>query len=177
MKNRFSRWPSRQPSWISDRNDFSFFFYLQVTLVLPTKFQVNWPFGSEEGINRFTRYLGFAIGMILAVSDLPVTLMFATKFEVNWPFGSGEEVKNRFTRWPLWWISDRNNFSYFFDLPVYPMHPTKFRVNWPLGLGKEVKNKLSRLLPWGPSWTSDRKDFSIFLSTSHSDTSYQASNQ
>ena len=24
------------------------FFYLQVTLMLPTKFQVNWPFGSGE---------------------------------------------------------------------------------------------------------------------------------
>ena len=27
---------------------FSYFFYLQVTPMLPTKFQVNWPFGSEE---------------------------------------------------------------------------------------------------------------------------------
>ena len=37
-KNRFSRW---QPSWIFNWNDFSNFFYLQVTLILPTKFQVN----------------------------------------------------------------------------------------------------------------------------------------
>ena len=29
-------------------------FYLQVTLMLPTKFRVNWPFGSgEETKNRF----------------------------------------------------------------------------------------------------------------------------
>ena len=33
---------------------FSLFFDLQVTLILPTKFQVNWPFGSEVQ-NRFSR--------------------------------------------------------------------------------------------------------------------------
>ena len=33
---------------------FELFFYLQVTLMLPTKFQVNWPFSSEEEAkNRF----------------------------------------------------------------------------------------------------------------------------
>ena len=41
-KNRFSRWP---PSLISDRNDFSYFFYLQDTPMLPTKYRVNWPRG------------------------------------------------------------------------------------------------------------------------------------
>ena len=70
-KNRFSRW---WPSWISNWNNFSYFlstshhdaayqvsshlgfligtilaiFYLPVTLMLRTKFQVNWPFGSGE---------------------------------------------------------------------------------------------------------------------------------
>ena len=33
-------------------------FDLQVTQMLPTKFRVNWPFGSgEEAINRFSRWL------------------------------------------------------------------------------------------------------------------------
>ena len=33
-------------------------FDLQVTPMLPTKFQVNWPFGSgEEAKNRFSRWL------------------------------------------------------------------------------------------------------------------------
>ena len=49
--NRFSRW---RPSGISNWNNFScffffflffFFFGLTVTLMLPTKFQVNWPWG------------------------------------------------------------------------------------------------------------------------------------
>ena len=57
-------------------------FYLQVTSMLPTKFQVKRPFGSrEEAKNRFL------IGMILSVFDLQVTLMLPTKFQVKWPFG------------------------------------------------------------------------------------------
>ena len=38
-QNRFSPW---WPSWISNGNDFVNF-DLQVTLMLPTKFRVNWP--------------------------------------------------------------------------------------------------------------------------------------
>ena len=42
---------------ISDLNEFSFF-YLQVTLKLPFKFRVNWPFVSEEEIqNRLAAIL------------------------------------------------------------------------------------------------------------------------
>ena len=44
-KNRFSRWPLPLPSWISDRNDFSYMdawisdiVDLQVTLILPRPF-------------------------------------------------------------------------------------------------------------------------------------------
>ena len=40
-KNRFLTW---RLSWISDRSDFSYF-YLQVTLMLPTNFRVKWPLG------------------------------------------------------------------------------------------------------------------------------------
>ena len=91
MKNRFS-------SWISDRNHFTFLFlYLQVTPLRPTKFPVNWLFGSgEEMNNRFSNgphsgHLGFPIGTISAIFDLQVTLMIPTMFQVDWPFGSGEE--------------------------------------------------------------------------------------
>ena len=89
-------------------------FDLQVTQMLPTKFRVNWPFGSGEGKNRFSRRLGFPIGTILATFDLQVTLMLLTKFRVKWPFHSGEEVKKRFSRWLPWWpswVSDWNDFS------------------------------------------------------------------
>ena len=60
-------------------------FDLQVTQMLPTKFRVNWPFGSgEKAKNRFSRWLPwrrscFMIGMILAIFDLQVTPMLPTK--------------------------------------------------------------------------------------------------
>ena len=81
--------------------------------MLPSKFGVNWPFGSGEEAKKI--HLGFPIGTILATFDLQVTLMLPSKFGVNWPFGS-EEAKNRFSRWPPWrpsGISDRHDFSYF----------------------------------------------------------------
>ena len=81
--------------------------------MVPTKFQVKWPFSSgEEAKNRFSRWLS---GTILAIFDLQVTPMSPTKFGVNWPFSAGEEAKYRFSRWRPCWpsvISDQNDFSY-----------------------------------------------------------------
>ena len=85
--------------------------------MLPSKFGVNWPFGSEAKIDfqegDHGGHLGFPIGTILAIFDLQVTLMLASKFGVNWPFGSGEEAQNKFSRGRPSWISDRHDFSYF----------------------------------------------------------------
>ena len=83
-------------------------FDLQVTPMLPSKFEVNWPFGSgEEAKNRFSRWRPWRPswifdGTILVIFDLQVTPMLPRKFGVNWPFGSGEEAKNRFSRWRPW---------------------------------------------------------------------------
>ena len=70
-------------------------FNLQVTLMLPTKFQVNWPFDSgEEAKNRFSRWLPWWPSWISDQNyfsyffDLQVILMLPTMFQVNWPFGS-----------------------------------------------------------------------------------------
>ena len=69
---------------------------LQVTLMLPTKFQINWPFGQEKKRKKDFQnghhgsHLGFPIRGILAIFDLLVTLLPA-KFQVNLPLGSGEE--------------------------------------------------------------------------------------
>ena len=53
VQNRFLTWLLGQPSWISDQNDLAIF-DLQVTLILPIKFRVNWPFCSGEQVqNRF----------------------------------------------------------------------------------------------------------------------------
>ena len=58
--------------------------------MLPTKFKVNKPFSSgEEAKNRFLRFSGFLIGMILANFDLHVTPMLPTKYQVNWPRSVG----------------------------------------------------------------------------------------
>ena len=104
---------------------------LQVTMKLPTKVQVKWPFGSgEEAKNSFSWWSPWRPSWIsdrngLATFDLQVTLILPTKFQVNWPFGSGE-AKNtcRFSRWPPWWpswISDWNNFSYMYF--CFKSHP------------------------------------------------------
>ena len=198
-------------------------------------------------------HLGVPIGTILSIFDLQVTLMVPSKFGVNWPFGSGEEAKNRFSRWRPWrpfWISDRNDFSYFwstshsdasyqvssqlaqgcrrsrllkqlltphdgrrtltdhnsspwarsahcelkiyfqdgchgghrgypigtifaiFHLQVTPVSPNKFGVSWPFGAEETAKYRFSRSPPWWPSGISDQKDFSCFWSTSHRNASY-----
>ena len=64
-------------------------FDLQVTPMLPTKFQVNWPFGSgEEEKNRFSRWPSW-FRKISACFDIQVTLKLSTKFRVNRPWGIG----------------------------------------------------------------------------------------
>ena len=158
-KNRFSRW---RPAWISDWNNFSYF-DLHVTLMLPTKFQVNWP------------CLGYPIGTIFAIFDLQVTAMLPTKFQVNWPLGSGE-AKNRFSRWRPSCISDQNNFSYFLSTS----HPdASYQISSQLAypFRRRSKNRFSRWPPQRPSWISDQNDFCYFLSTSHHNASYQVSSQ
>ena len=47
VKNRFSRWQPWQPSWILIGTILAIF-DLQFTPMLPTKFQVNWPFSLGE---------------------------------------------------------------------------------------------------------------------------------
>ena len=69
--------------------------------------------------------------------------MFPTELRVNWPLGSGEEAKNRFSRWPPPWISNRKDLANF-DLQVTLMLPTKFQLAWPSGSGEEAKNRFSR---------------------------------
>ena len=71
-------------------------FDLQVSLILPAKFQVIWPFGSGEAKNRFSKWPPCRpswisvrlIRIVKAIFDLQVILMLPTKFQVNWPFGS-----------------------------------------------------------------------------------------
>ena len=95
-------------------------------MMLPTKFHVNWPFGSGEEVNNsFSRWpqpwrpSWISDRNDCNYFDVQLTPMLPTKFQVNWPFGLGGEAKNRFC----------------FYLQVTPMLSTKFRVNWPFGSG------------------------------------------
>ena len=120
-------------------------------------------------------HLGFSIGNILASFDLQVPLMLPTKFQVNCPFSSGKQVKNRFSRWPSSWISDLNNFSFFF---LSTSHlDTSYQVSSQLAFQfrRRSKNRFLRWPQWRPSWISDRNIFRYFWSTSHPDASYQVS--
>ena len=89
-------------------------FDLQVTLILPTKFGVNWPFGpGDEGQNRFSRWPPWPPSWISDQNEL--SYIRSIKFRVNWPFYSGE-VQIRFLRWRLWQPLDlQNNFSNFWS--------------------------------------------------------------
>ena len=134
------------------------------------KIKIDFKHGSHGSL------LGVPFGTILAIFGVQVTLMFPTKFQVNLPFGSGEEMKNRFSRWPPWrpfWISDQNDFSYFWSTS----HPNaSYQVLSQLAFcSEEGKGRFSRWPPWRPSWISDQNDFIYFWSTSHHNASYQVS--
>ena len=94
---------------------------LQVTSILPMNFKSiallvqEKKFKTDFQDGRHSRNLRFPIKTIWAIFDLQVTPMLPTKFRVNWPFSSEEEKKNRFARWPPSWISDRNDFNYFYN--------------------------------------------------------------
>ena len=93
---------------------------LQVTSILPMNFHLPFRF------RRKSSKLIFKMDAMAAIWDflsqqfelfffyLQVTPILPTKFWVNWPFSSEEEGKNRFSRWSPPWISNWNNFSYFY---------------------------------------------------------------
>ena len=102
----------------ANQNDFSYYWstFVKVTSILLMNFEsiaLSVPEKKFKIDFQDGRNLRFPIGMIWVIIDLQDTPMLPTKFRVNWPFGSEEEAKNRFSRWPSSWISDRNDFSYF----------------------------------------------------------------
>ena len=114
--------------------------------MLPSKFGVNWPFGSrEEAKNRFSRWLPW------------------------WPFWIFDQHDFSYfvsASHPNAFQQDGGHLGFLigtilaiFDLQVTPMLLSKFGVNWPFGSGEEGKNRFSR---WWPSWISYQNDFSYF---------------
>ena len=92
---------------------------LQVTSILQMNFKSialsvqEKKFRTDFQDGRHGCNLGFPITMIWAIFDLQVTPMLPTKFRVNWSFSS-EEEKNWLSRWPPSWISNQNDFGYFY---------------------------------------------------------------
>ena len=97
----------------------------------PSKFGVNWPFGSgEEAKNRFSRWRPSWISdrYDFTIFDLQATLMLPSKFRVYCPFSSEKEVENRFSRWR-------------------PSHPdASFRVSSQMAQGCRESRLLKQLL-------------------------------
>ena len=95
---------------------FELFFYLQVTPMLLTKFQVKWPFSSEEeGKNRFSRWLPSWIFNWNHFSYFYIyksSRYFLPIFKSNGPLVQENKRKKEFP-WRSSWISDPNNLSYF----------------------------------------------------------------
>ena len=159
-KSICSRWLPWWPSWILDRNDFSFYWS---TSHQDASYQVSNLFKRSQ--NRFSRKQLWPPSWISdqkfsAIFDLLDNLILPAKFR-QLAFRFRRRSKNRFSRRQLWqpsWISDLKDFSYF-DLQVTPMLPTKFQVNWPFDSGKEMKNWFSRWWTWWPSLISDREQF------------------
>ena len=88
--------PRWRPSWISDRNNFSYFWS---TSHLDASYQVSSQLafwirrsGNKKKKKDFPD-LGFPIGTILAIFGLQVIPLLPTKFQANWPFGSEEAKK------------------------------------------------------------------------------------
>ena len=94
-------------------------FDLQVTLMLPTKFQVS--LHQKKGKIDFQdgHHLGFPIGTILAIfistSHPDASYEFSNQLAL-WFRKISKKKKKRVSRWPPWWpswISDPNNLSYY----------------------------------------------------------------
>ena len=151
VQTRFSRWRLGLPSWISVRNNFSYFFiYKSHRYFLPSFGSVGNSVQEKFNIDfKDGGHLGFPINTILTIFDLP-------GLKSSGIFGSGE-VQNRL-RWRPCRSSSISSQIFF-------------------GSGGEVQNRFSRWQPWQLSWISDRNNFNYFGSTSCPDTSYQASSQ
>ena len=102
--------------------------------------------------------------------------MLPTKFRVKWPFSSEKEVKNRFSRSPPSWISDWNNFSYFYIYKSSRCFLPIFRSTGPLVQENKRKKEFQDGRHGGHLGFSIQT-ISYFRSTSHPNASYQVSSQ
>ena len=119
--------------------------------MLPTKFRVNWHFGSGGKAKKYFQnsrhggHIGFPIVTNLAIFYLKITPMLPTEFQVNRLFSSGQKTKKKKKKeefqgdhsghlgFPI------RTILAFFDLQVTRILLTEFQVNWPFGSGEKAK--------------------------------------
>ena len=114
--------------------------------------------------------------------DGPVSLSWLPdKFRVNWPFDS-REVQYRFSRLCPSWISNHNEFSYFWSTSnevlsqlAFWFRIKNFKTDFQLGRPSLISDQDDFSYFW--DWISNQNKFSYLWSTSHPDTSYQVSSQ
>ena len=146
--------------------------------MLPTKFQINWPFFSgEEEKNRFSIWRPWRPSWISYWNDFSYFCKSPRCF-----LPSLESIGLSVQKKRLKDFQNSHHGSHLgfpigtilaiFDLQVTPMLPTKFWVYWRLGSWEEANNRFSRWPPWRPSWIFYQNDFSYFWSRSHSNASY-----
>ena len=140
---RISRWPPWQPSWISERNNFS----TSESQCLPPSFGLIWLiFWGQMSFEDFQdgqhgSQLGYQNIMILAVLNLHVIPMPPIKFQLKLNYSLGRDVVWRISWWLPWrpsLISDWNILA-ILNLHVPWMPPIKFQFN-PTYHSKDVKN-------------------------------------
>ena len=146
--------------------------------MLPTKFQINWPFVSgEEEKNRFSIWRPWWPSWISYWNDFSYFCKSPLCFLPSLESIGLSVQKKRLKDFQNGHHGSHLGFPIgtilsIFDLQVTPMLPTKFWVYWPLGSWEEANNRFSRWPPWRPSWIFYQNDFSYFWSRSHSNASY-----
>ena len=139
--------------------------------MLPSKFGVNWPFGSgEEAKNRFSRWLPWQPSWISDLNKIQLFLIYKSPqcfLPCLESIGFWVQEKKRKIDFQDGCHGSHLGFPIgmilaILDLHVTPMLPSKLGVNWPFGSGEEAKNRFSIWRPWRPAWISDRHDFSYF---------------
>ena len=135
-------------------------FDLQVIPIVPTMFCVNWPLGSEEEQNRFSRYgghLGYPIRMILVLSPTsPPDTSYQVLSQLAFPTrrrcakkdfqDGGYGGHPGFKIGPVLAFFSVSGPDTSYQVPIY----------WPFGSEETQKSR------WQPSWISYWNDFSYF---------------
>ena len=154
-KNRFLRWRQRKPSWISDRNNFSYFWSTSHPRCFLSSFKSSGLSVQEKKLKGFqmtamvVSWNNFSYFWCTSHTNASYKVTNHLAFQFT---RSKKKKKNRFSRllWQQFWISDRKDFLYFRSTS-HPDASYQASFNWPFGSWEDAKNRFSRWQPWLPS--------------------------